>query len=140
MRFIRRYLVPRLIQWVAVTVLGITIVFVLPRLMPVGPVEKAVAQIQSRGQFLDPEAAEETIRVLREMYGLEEGLVQQYISFWRRLFSGDFGPSLVSFPVPVTKLIAPVPTLDVRVAPHHHGVGLYHREYIRRSCRVLYRE
>jgi len=53
----------------------------------------------------DPEAAEETIRVLEEMYGLDEGLFQQYISFWKRLFTGDFGPSLVSFPVPVSKLI-----------------------------------
>jgi len=65
-RFIRRYLIPRLIQWVAVTVLGITIVFFLPRLMPVGPVERAVAGIQARGEYLDPEAAEETIRVLEE--------------------------------------------------------------------------
>jgi peptide/nickel transport system permease protein len=73
--------------------------------MPIGPVEKAVAQIQSRGQYLDPKAAEETIKVLREMYGLDEGVFQQYISFWRRLFTGDFGPSLVSYPVPVSELI-----------------------------------
>ena len=73
--------------------------------MPVGPVEKAVAQIQSRGEYLDPEAAEETVQVLREMYGLDEGVVQQYISFWKRLFTGDFGPSLVSYPVPVSELI-----------------------------------
>jgi peptide/nickel transport system permease protein len=104
-QFVRRYLIPRLIQYVGVTVLGITIIFILPRLMPVGPVEKAVAQIQSRGEFLDPEAAEETVRVLRELYGLDEGVVQQYISFWKRLFTGDFGPSLVSYPVPVSELI-----------------------------------
>ncbi len=105
MRFVRRYLVPRLIQYVLVTVLGITIIFFLPRLMPVGPVEATVARIQSRGEFLDPRAAEEMVRVLREMYGLEEGLLTQYVSFWQRLFTGDFGPSLVSFPVPVIKLI-----------------------------------
>lgn len=105
MQFVRRYLIPRLIQYVAVTVLGITLIFILPRLMPIGPVEKAIAQIQSRGEYLDPEAAEETVRVLREMYGLDEGVVQQYISFWKRLFTGDFGPSLVSYPVPVSELI-----------------------------------
>jgi len=90
---------------VLVTVLGITIIFFLPRLMPVGPVEREVARIQARGEFLDPRAAEEMVRVLREMYGLEEGLLKQYVSFWRRLFTGDFGPSLVSFPVPVIQLI-----------------------------------
>lgn len=80
-------------------------IFILPRLMPVGPVEKAVAQIQARGAYTDPKAAEETIRALKEMYGLDEPLVTQYVSFWRRLFSFDFGPSLVSFPTPVTQLI-----------------------------------
>ena len=105
MRFLKRYLIPRLIQYVLVTVLGITLIFFLPRLMPVGPVERAVATIQARGEYMDPKAAEETIRVLREMYGLDEGLVQQYLSFWKRLFTGDFGPSLVSFPVPVMRLI-----------------------------------
>ena len=106
MRFVRRYLIPRLIQYVLVTVLGITLIFVLPRLMPVGPVEKMVANIQARGTYLDPKAAEETIRVLKEMYGLDKSLPEQYIGFWRRLLTGDFGPSLVSFPTPVNQLIA----------------------------------
>ncbi|MFN2234644.1 MAG: ABC transporter permease [Anaerolineales bacterium] len=105
MQFLRRYFIPRFIQYIGVTVLGITIIFILPRLMPIGPVEKAVAQIQSRGEYLDPVAAEKTVQVLREMYGLDEGIFQQYISFWKRLFTGDFGPSLVSYPVPVSELI-----------------------------------
>lgn len=105
MRFVRRYLIPRLIQYVLVTVLGITLIFILPRLMPIGPVEKMVANIQARGAYLDPKAAEETIRVLKEMYGLDKSLPEQYIAFWRRLFMGDFGPSLVAFPTPVNQLI-----------------------------------
>ncbi len=105
MKFVRRYLIPRLIQYVLVTVLGITMIFFLPRLMPVGPVERIVAGTQARGEYLDPRAAEEMVRALREMYGLEEGLLRQYVSFWQRLFTGDFGPSLVAFPVPVIQLI-----------------------------------
>lgn len=106
MRFVRRYLIPRLIQYVLVTILGITMIFFLPRLMPIGPVEKMVANIQARGAYMDPKAAEETIRALREMYGLDKGLLEQYVAFWRRLFTGDFGPSLVAFPTPVNQLIA----------------------------------
>jgi peptide/nickel transport system permease protein len=105
-QFLRRYFIPRFLQYIGVTVLGITIIFILPRLMPIGPVEKAIAQIQSRGEYLDPEAAQETVQVLREMYGLDEGIFQQYITFWKRLFTGDFGPSLVSYPVPVSELIS----------------------------------
>lgn len=42
---------------------------------------------------------------LRELYGLEGTLGQQYLSFWRRLFRGDLGTSLFQFPEPVVKLI-----------------------------------
>jgi len=104
-RFVRRYLVPRLIQYVLVTCLGITVVFAIPRLLPSDPVESMVATLQSQGAQMDPVAAEEMIRTLREMYGLEEGLLEQYISFWKRLFIGDFGPSYFSFPTPVIELI-----------------------------------
>lgn len=106
MRFVRRYLIPRLIQYVLVTCLGITVIFLIPRLMPSDPVESMVATMQSQGGQMDPAAAEEMIRTLREMYGLEEGLLQQYISFWKRLFRGDFGPSYFSFPTPVIELIS----------------------------------
>jgi peptide/nickel transport system permease protein len=104
-KFIRRYLIPRILQYVLVNILGITMIFILPRLMPVGPVEKAVAQIEARGTYTDPKAAEETVRALKEMYGLDQPLFTQYVAFWRRLFTGDFGPSLVSFPTPVIQLI-----------------------------------
>lgn len=105
MRFIRRYLIPRLIQYVLVTSLGITVVFFIPRLLPVDPVERMVDIIQARGATIDPAATEETVRILREMYGLEEGLLKQYVSFWQRLFTGDFGPSIFAFPTPATELI-----------------------------------
>jgi peptide/nickel transport system permease protein len=105
-KFVKRYLIPRLIQYLLVNILGITIIFILPRLMPSGPVEKAVAQIQSRGNLADPAIAEATIQSMKELYGLDQPLIVQYFSFWRRLFSLDFGSSLISYPVPVMKLIA----------------------------------
>jgi peptide/nickel transport system permease protein len=104
-KFVRRYLIPRLLQYVLVNILGITMIFILPRLMPIGPVEKAVAQIQARGTYTDPKAAEATVKALKEMYGLDEPLLTQYFTFWRRLASFDFGPSLVSFPTPVMQMI-----------------------------------
>jgi peptide/nickel transport system permease protein len=90
---------------VLVTCLGITVVFAIPRLMPSDPVENMVATLQAQGAYMEPEAVEQMIGTLREMYGLEEGLLEQYISFWKRLFTGDFGPSYFSFPTPVIDLI-----------------------------------
>src|SRR5262249_55420055 len=42
---------------------------------------------------------------LKELYGLEGGLVRQYLAFWRRIAAADFGPSLSAFPTPVSVLI-----------------------------------
>jgi peptide/nickel transport system permease protein len=105
-RFVRRYLIPRLIQYVLVTWLGITVVFIIPRLLPSDPIESMVATLQAQGTFRDPEAVREMVNTLRDMYGLEKSLPEQYISFWRRLFSADFGPSYFSFPTPVINLIS----------------------------------
>jgi peptide/nickel transport system permease protein len=104
-KFVRRYLIPRLLQYLLVNILGITMIFILPRLMPNGPVERIVSQLQTQGANIDPKAAQEMVRTLKELYGLDQPLLTQYVTFWRRLFQLDFGPSLVSFPVPVTKLI-----------------------------------
>jgi peptide/nickel transport system permease protein len=95
-----------LLQYLLVNILGITIIFFLPRLLPSGPVEKAVAQVQSRGSLADPKVAQATIQSLKELYGLDQPLLVQYFAFWRRLFTLDFGASLVSYPVPVMKLIS----------------------------------
>jgi peptide/nickel transport system permease protein len=40
------------------------------------------------------------------MYGLSGSPWQQYLAFWGRLLRGDLGPSLSTFPTPVTHLIA----------------------------------
>ena len=105
MRFVRRYLVPRLIQYVLVLWLGITLVFVIPRLMPSDPVLAQISTLQAQGTFLGPAVVEEMTAVLKEMYGLKGGLLEQYVSFWKRLFTADFGPSLFMFPTPVIQLI-----------------------------------
>jgi peptide/nickel transport system permease protein len=73
--------------------------------LPGDPVERMVATLQARSANMDPAAVEKMIHTLREMYGLDQGLFQQYLTFWKRLFAGDFGPSLFVFPTPVIQLI-----------------------------------
>ena len=105
MAFIKRYLLPRLLQYFLVIFIGITVVFIVPRLAPIDPVQEMLNTITQRGAYMDPEAIEELRQSLKEMYGLEGSIFSQYLSLWRRLFSGDFGPSLSQFPTPVTQLI-----------------------------------
>jgi peptide/nickel transport system permease protein len=105
MTFVRRYLVPRLIQYFLVIFIGITAVFVIPRLTPSDPVQRTIAQLTSMGSYLDPASMQAFIDDLNEMYGLQGSMLQQYGAFWVRLFHGDFGVSFFQFPTPVSKLI-----------------------------------
>jgi len=104
--FAKRYLIPRLISYFLVIWLGITIVFLIPRLTPSDPVMKVIDQMQARGSTLEPGAMDGIIEDLTEMYGLGGSWSEQYIAFWGRLFQGDFGVSFFQFPTRVNQLIA----------------------------------
>lgn len=106
MTFVKRYLIPRLISYVLVIWLGITVVFLIPRLTPNDPVMKVIDQMRARGSTLEPGTMDDIIQDLTEMYGLEGSWLDQYWAFWGRLFQGDFGVSFFNFPARVNQLIA----------------------------------
>ena len=105
MTFLKRYLIPRLIQYVLILWLGITIVFLIPRLTPNDPVMAMIAEMRARGSTLEPGSMDGIIRDLTEMYGLQGSWLDQYGAFWGRLFHGDFGVSFFNFPTRVNQLI-----------------------------------
>jgi len=92
-------------QWFVVIVIGITLTFIIPRLLPNDPVEQALRRFSSNA-ISDPRAVESFKEALKDMYGLQGSPVEQYFRFWGRLLRGDLGPSLGAFPTPVTQIIA----------------------------------
>lgn len=104
MIFLKAYILPRLLQWLVVVVTGITLTFVIPRLLPSDPVEQTLRRITAN-TTTDPRAVESFRRAIGDMYGLQGTPVEQYFRFWGRLFQGDLGPSLSAFPTPVTTII-----------------------------------
>lgn len=102
-----QYIGQRLLTYVAVLFIGITITFFLPRFMPSDPIEGYISQMQNQaGQSLSPEAIADLRASLKELYGLEGNLFTQYLNYLQRvLFRFDFGPSLTSFPRPVSQII-----------------------------------
>jgi peptide/nickel transport system permease protein len=106
MKFVKRYLIPRLIQYVLVIWLGITVVFLIPRLTPNDPVMRMIGEMRGRGSTLEPGAMDGIIRDLTEMYGLQGSWLDQYWAFWGRLLRGDFGVSFFQFPARVNQLVA----------------------------------
>lgn len=106
MTFIKTYLIPRLLQYFIVTFLGLTAIFFLPRLLPVDPIKQQLQQYQSFGVYIPPEQQEEIVKTLKQLYGLEGTLWEQYVNFWKRLLTWDFGPSLSRYPVSVRHVIS----------------------------------
>lgn len=105
MTFVKRYLIPRLISYFLVIWLGITIVFLIPRLTPSDPVMRVIDQMRARGSTLEPGTMDDIIEDLTVMYGLGGSTLDQYWAFWGRLIRGDFGVSFFNFPTRVNQLI-----------------------------------
>jgi len=99
------FLTSRIVAFILTVVIGVTVVFVIPRLLPYNPVEAQIGFIYSVGQFYDPTAIEMLRQTLYELYGLKGNPVEQYVAVWRRLLTLDLGPSIMNFPTPVATLI-----------------------------------
>jgi len=103
---ITEYIIPRICTYVSVILIGITISFILPRLTPLDPVLLAINRFTVYGQYYDPESLEKMIETMKELYGLKGSILEQYVIFLKRAIMGDFGPSLINFPIPATHLLS----------------------------------
>ena len=104
MTLLRTYILPRILQWVFVIFVGVSITFLIPRMSPVNPVENMIGRLTSF-QSMDPEASNRMRETLTDLYGLDGSIFDQYVSFWGRLLRGDLGPSFQNFPRPVNDII-----------------------------------
>src|SRR6478752_8167525 len=82
------YLLTRLGQFALVVFIGINIAFVVTHATPIDPVEQSIAAATQFGST-SPEAIALMRQSLKELYGLEGGLGEQYLAFWRRVAVGD---------------------------------------------------
>ena len=106
MKFFKFFLT-RTLSFLLIILIGMTIVFFLPRFMPKDPVETALSKMQAESGQIDAEAYEEMRTVLMQNFGLEGTLWEQYSGYMKRvILTQDFGFSLSNYPTPVINLIA----------------------------------
>ncbi len=105
MTLFKQFVLPRLAQYLIVIFVGVTITFLIPRLSPINPVDQAMARLQTF-QNSDPESTLALRNSLQDLYGLNGNILTQYVNFWKRLVTGDLGPSFSAFPEPVTEIIS----------------------------------
>jgi peptide/nickel transport system permease protein len=98
------YVLKRFAQFLLVVFIGISLTFFITHLSPIDPVEQMIAGMTAMGQS-DPESVAMMREALRELYGTGGPLMEQYFTYWSRILSLDFGPSLSAFPTPVSVLI-----------------------------------
>ena len=104
MRTFLVHILRRFRQFVLVVFIGINLTFLITHITPIDPVEASVSAMTAFSSS-QPEAVALMRKSLKELYGLQGTLFDQYIVFWKRILAADFGPSLSVFPTLVSTLI-----------------------------------
>src|SRR3989304_3758101 len=87
-----RFLIKKVIFYAIVTFVALTFVFLIPRLMPGDPVDMMVHPQPGSPWYNDMLILREN---MREYFGLNKSLFDQYIAFWGQVFTLNLG---VSYP------------------------------------------
>jgi peptide/nickel transport system permease protein len=104
---VMQYVAKRVGLYLAVLFIGLTITFLLPRVMPTNPIDGYISQLQTRASgALTPESIAELRVNLEQLYGLKGDLFTQYVAYLDRvILHFDFGPSFAFYPQPVSQII-----------------------------------
>jgi len=80
--------------------------FVFFRLIPGDPIGAILAQLEQQGQYGAQGGSQAITEYYRKVFGLDGNLWTQYTHYLVRIFlHRDFGPSIISYPVPAATLI-----------------------------------
>ncbi|RLE95582.1 MAG: ABC transporter permease [Thermoprotei archaeon] len=98
-----RYLLGRAITLAFSVWIAISIVFIIPRLVPGNPMDAILMKMSQMGASV---GAQELVEEYKKIFGLDKDLFTQYISFIKELLRGNLGYSIGSFPTTVAELIS----------------------------------
>ncbi|MFT5218297.1 MAG: peptide/nickel transport system permease protein [Planctomycetota bacterium] len=94
------YIIRRILTMIPTLLVISMLVFVIIQLPPGDYLESHIAELQSQGESVD----EQKIQFLREAYGLDKPMVQQYWYWLTGMLQGDFGYSF-EYNLPVTEVV-----------------------------------
>lgn len=94
------YIIRRLLGMIPTLLVISMLVFVIIQLPPGDYLESYIAELQSQGESVD----EQKIAFLREEYGLDRPLYEQYFVWVTGMLQGDFGYSF-EYNLPVTEVV-----------------------------------
>jgi peptide/nickel transport system permease protein len=98
---LQRGLLALLVIWI-----GLTMTFILSRLMPFNAADLFINRLLSQGHAITGEEIEAMKSQLMELYGLDKPVIVQYLIFLRNyMITGEMGPSFAFFPTSVKEVI-----------------------------------
>jgi peptide/nickel transport system permease protein len=97
---VKRYFGRKVLIYILTFFLAVTIDWLIPRFMPGNPIRTMLSRAQ-----LHAGAYEAIYNYYAGLFGLDLPIWQQYVNFWKALFHGNLGTSVLLFPEPVTKVI-----------------------------------
>ncbi len=101
-----KYISARFLNLCLLVWVGVTLVFVLMRFIPVDPIEALIGSLSQQGATMSQEQMNAVRKSLTDAFGLEGTLWEQYWRFIsRNLLTFDFGVSFSSYPTTVGELI-----------------------------------
>ena len=106
-----RYVLRRILAMIPTLLVISMLVFVIIQLPPGDYLESHIAELQSQGEAVD----EQKIQFLREQYGLDKPLPEQYWYWLIGMLQGDFGYSF-EYDLPVTEVVGDRLFLTVIIA------------------------
>jgi peptide/nickel transport system permease protein len=95
-----KYILRRIVTMIPTLLVISMLVFVIIQLPPGDYLESHIAELQSQGESVD----EQKIQFLREEYGLDKPMLQQYLYWVGGMLQGDFGYSF-EYDLPVTEVV-----------------------------------
>jgi peptide/nickel transport system permease protein len=97
-----RYFAERFVIFLATVFISVTVVFVVPRLVPGDPMNAVLAKLGEMGGI---RGGRELVEEYRKMFGLDQPVWMQYLSYLRELARGNLGYSIAMFPVKVGEVL-----------------------------------
>lgn len=98
------YIGNRLFTLVLTVFIAATLIWIIPRLSPVDPVDVMLGRMAAGGGTVA--GSDAIMAQLRESFGLDQPLIVQYLLYLKNTLTLDFGLSTSSFPTPVSEMIA----------------------------------
>lgn len=102
-RFPASYIGNRLVTFALTVFIAATLIWIIPRLSPVDPVDVMMGRMAAGGGTVENSGA--ILSQLTERFGLDQPMAVQYLLYLKNTLTFDFGLSTANFPTSVSTLI-----------------------------------